>query len=145
MPSDSKTISGSSDLTPLDPANLSRWTKIFEAFLGTRNCEKGLLDPPELDEDAYYALLDDEGDDTDESLEFEAKFKKRLKRWKKKNSKVYGYLVKASELNESAMEVVLDENNSELTAADLLRALEGHSIRGRSLEWYKPSWLPSAL
>jgi hypothetical protein len=83
-----------------------------------------------MNEDHLIGLLDENGDETPDSLAYREEAKARVKRWKVKDRKVYGYLVKACEANESAMEIILDEENDEIKAKDLLEALQRRFNQG---------------
>ena len=118
------------DLRAIDPDQLSRWKKIFRAYLGTKKCEKGLDPKPELKVDLLRTLQKSNGAETKKSQAYRDLIKKRVKAWKVKDRKAYGYLVKACETNESAMEVVLDEDNDKLSAKELLEALDNRFYQG---------------
>jgi len=118
------------DLRALDHTQMSRWKKVFIAYLNTKNCSDGLKEKPKLKARVYKMLLGEGGTPTAGSKAYKELFRKRLVSWQKKDRKAYGYLVKACESNESAMEVILDEDNADLPAKDLLEALETRFYQG---------------
>jgi hypothetical protein len=123
--------SSSYDVPVVEPTQMTRWKKLFTAFLDTKNCSKGLREKPVLSQRVLRQRQGAQGQETERSRQYRAKVTLRAKQWKKKDRKVYGYLVKSCKANESAMEIILDEANERLTARELLVALEARFSRGQ--------------
>jgi len=127
----SSVSSSSSDVPIIDPSQMTRWRKLFDAFLDTKGCAGGLENKPTLSQSVLERLQTPDGGETERSQRYRSRVKTRIALWMKANRKAYGYLVRACKENESAMEIILDEANQGLTALELLQALDTRFSLGR--------------
>ena len=109
----------------ITPTRFGRWKFLFKAYLAERKCIKALEQPrPSIDENVFVNLLDEDGDETEESRAYLRIIRVRGRKWDRLDRQAYGYLVRACEPNASAMEVILREELDGALASDILEQLE---------------------
>jgi hypothetical protein len=75
------------DLRAFDQTQMSRWKKVFIAYLNTKNCSEGLKDKPKLNVSVYTKLLDKDKKPTAGSRAHKELLKKRLASGKRKTGR----------------------------------------------------------
>ena len=111
-------------LKPIDPLQMNTWKFLFQVHLDAKGCGKALSNAkPVASVERLRPLLGRRGAETRASKAYLKRVRKAAKEWRKADKRAYAYLVKACEPNESAMEIVLKDSNSKVTAAQLMEKL----------------------
>ena len=114
----------------IETQRFGRWRFLFKAYLDQKRCAEGLSRRPAIDEEKLSRLLRRDGSETLDSEAYREVVRKKLKCWKGKDRQAYGYLVKACELDPSAMEVVLREELEDASARTVMACLEERFNQG---------------
>lgn len=83
-----ESVRETTDLKAIDPDQLSRWKKIFRAYLGTKSWA---TPKPVACEETITRLLSPTGEETEASEAYRVLLRKRVKAWKVKDCKAFDY------------------------------------------------------
>ena len=116
---------------PIDTKSMTKWKFLMGIIMDASGCELAYrFDKPVISVVKLRRLRNLTGAETSASRKYASRVRKNEKKWKRQDKKALSLIVQACDSNPSAMEVILAEENANITATKLMDKLIKRFDRG---------------